>query len=273
MKVERRIAPLHKNGRMRLALAVIAFAVMSCGTLRTYQTGFLDRTVVVHGHTYPYVVYVPREWTPERQWPVVLFLHGAGERGSDGHKQTQIGVGAAIRGNAARVPAIVVFPQAPEETRWIGEPAEAALLALDAATREFRGDPARTYLTGLSLGGFGTWHLALANPHRFAALVVVCGGIVPNGSAPSVRQSPLTAGAPDPYRFTAERLRDIPIRIYHGADDTVIRPDESRRMYAALMAEQAKDVAYVEYPGVGHNAWEKAYADDAMWKWLFAQHR
>jgi predicted peptidase len=258
---------------MRAGLALTLFLVVSCASVRPHETGFLDRTVTVNGRAYPYVVYIPRQWTPDRAWPIVLFLHGAGERGSDGHKQTQIGVAAAIRSNAARVPAIVVFPQAPEETEWLGEPADAAVLALDAATREFDGDPARTYLTGLSLGGFGAWHLALANPHRFAALVVVCGGIVPNGSATSVRQSPLTVGSPDPYRFTAERLRNIPIRIYHGADDTVIHPDESRRMYAALTAAKAKDVEYRELAGVGHNAWEQAYADEAMWRWLLAQHR
>jgi len=94
---------------------------------------------------------------------------------------------------------------------------------------------------------------------------------VPAGSATSVRQSPLTAGASDPYAFTAHALRDIPIWMFHGADDTVIEPGESRRMHEALLRERAADVRYTEYAGVGHNAWTRAYAEPALWQWLFDQ--
>lgn len=234
------------------------------------QTGFLDRSVTIDRVVYPYAVYVPRDWTPKQRWPVILFLHGAGERGSDGRRQMQIGVASAIRSGPERIPAIVVFPQAPDGQRWIGAPADAAMAALREAVREFHGDRSRIYLTGLSLGGFGTWHLALAHPDTFAAIVPVCGGIVPHGSATSVLQSPLTASASDPYALTAERLRHIPIRIFHGADDTVILPSESRTMFAALRAAGA-DVQYTEYEGVGHNAWDRAYGDAQLWTWLFAQ--
>ncbi len=234
------------------------------------QTGFLDRTVRVDGVAYPYVVYVPRDWTPEHTWPVILFLHGAGERGNDGHRQTQIGLGSAIRAMPERIPALAVFPQAPVEERWLGLPAEAAMSALDHAIAEFRGDRSRLYLTGLSLGGFGTWHLALAHPNTFAALVPVCGGIVPHGSATSVQQSPLNADASDPYKFTAEYLRHIPVWIFHGADDPVILPSESQKMHDALR-NAGGDVRYTEYPGVGHNAWEPAYREAELWTWLFQQ--
>jgi predicted peptidase len=215
-------------------------------------------------------VYVPPGWTPDRAWPVILFLHGAGERGTDGHAQLQIGVAAAIRANPERVPAIVVFPQAPAEERWLGATADAAMDALRIASGEFHGDPQRIYLTGISLGGFGTWHLALAHPRTFAALVPVCGGIVPHGTATSVQQSPLTVHADDPYRFTAESLRDVPVWMFHGAKDEVILPSESRRMHAALRAAGA-DVRYTEYEDVAHNAWTRAYAEEALWSWLFAQ--
>jgi predicted peptidase len=237
-----------------------------------HETGFLNRSVTVAGRTFPYVVYVPRNWSASASMPVMLFLHGAGERGSDGLKPTQVGLGSEIRFNPAYVPAIVVFPQAPEDERWIGEPADAALRALDAAMTEFHGDPDRVYLTGLSMGGFGAWHLALMQPHRFAAMVVVCGGIVPHGSALSVRQSPLTMEADDPYAFTARQLRHIPIRIFHGSDDTVVLPSESRQMSDALMRESA-DVKYTEYAGVNHNSWERAYGEPELWTWLFAQKR
>jgi predicted peptidase len=227
--------------------------------------------VTVGGHAYPYVVYVPRDFDRSRAWPVVLFLHGSGERGSDGVRATQIGAAAAIRHTPEQVPAIVVFPQAPVETRWLEEPADAAMAALDRAMAEFHGDPKRVYLTGLSMGGYGTWHLALAHPGRFAALVVVCGGLVPHPTTTAVRQSPLTAGAVDPYEFTAHSLRNVPIWIFHGDADTVIPVKESQRMHDALEREHAPDVHYTEYPGVGHNAWDKAYSDGAMWTWLFSQ--
>ena len=226
------------------------------------ETGFLNRD--------GYSVYVPRNFDPAHAWPVILFLHGAGERGSDGLRPTQIGIGAAIRANPDRIPAIVVFPQVPLEQRWIGAPADNAMRALDAAMKEFHGDPHRVYLTGLSMGGYGTWHLALAHPGRFAALVVVCGGLLPHSTTTSVQRSPLIPPDVDPYAYVAHPLRHIPIRIFHGAIDPVIPVEESRQMAEALRREGA-DVAYTEYPDVGHNAWERAYADPEMAAWLFRQ--
>lgn len=237
-----------------------------------HETGFLDRTIEVGAHTYRYVVYVPRDFDPAQSWPVVLFLHGAGERGVDGLKASQVGLGNAIRSNPLPARALVVFPQVPEDDRWLGEPADAAMMALERTVVEYRGDRSRLYLTGLSMGGYGTWHLALAHPRMFAAIAVVCGGLLPHDSAHSVRQSPLNSSASDPYRFTAHALRHLPIRIVHGAIDPIIPVDESRRMNAALIAEGA-DVRYIEYPDVGHNAWERAYADPEFWPWLLGHHQ
>jgi homoserine O-acetyltransferase len=212
-------------------------------------------------------------WVPEnlqRPAPVILFLHGAGERGDDNLKQTLIGLGPVLRDHPERVPAIVVMPQAPLDQRWIGAPADAAIKALDESIREFGGDRERIYLTGLSMGGYGTWHIALAHPNKFAALVPICGGILPGPTVTSVRQSPLTVGKSDPYAFTARALKHIPVWIFHGGADPVIPPSESRCMYEALRAEGA-DVHHTEYPGVGHNSWDNAYADEEMWRWLFAK--
>ncbi len=235
-----------------------------------HETGFLIRSVTVRGTAYPYTVYVPRAFDASKSWPVILFLHGSGERGADGLKSTQIGVGAAIRANPDRVPAIAVFPQAPADSRWLGDPADAAMAALDQSIKEFNGDRSRIYLTGLSMGGYGTWHLALAHPDTFAALVIVCGGLLPHETTTAVQQSPLTTGQGDPYAFTAHALRHLPIRMFHGDADPVIPVTESRRMSEALKAEGA-DVAYVELAGVGHNAWDRAYGDAALWQWLFQQ--
>ena len=236
------------------------------------QTGFVDRTLVLNGTTYPYVVYVPRNFDRAKKWPVILSLHGAGERGSNGVKQTAIGVGTAIRFHAEWIPAIVVFPQVPENQRWLGEPADAAMEALDHAMREFNGDPDRVVLTGLSMGGYGTWHLALEHPQRFAALVPVCGGLLPHETTSAVQQSPLTKSAADPYAFTAQSLRHLPIWIFHGADDPVVPVEESRRMNDALRSAGA-DVRYTEFPKTGHNAWDPAYGNQELWEWMLARRR
>jgi predicted peptidase len=234
------------------------------------ETGFLNRTVRVNGTEYPYCVYVPRDFDPTRTWPVVLFLHGSGERGSDGLRPSQTGLGSAIRLEPSRVPAIAVFPQAPLDSRWIGEPADAAMAALDAASAEFHGDRDRTYLTGLSMGGYGSIHLALANPRRFAAVVIVCGGLLPHATTTAVRRSPLIPDGVDPYAFVAHALRAVPMWIFHGADDPVIPVDEGQHFDEELKKAGA-NVRYTEYPGVGHNAWDRAYGEAELWSWLFAQ--
>jgi len=236
------------------------------------ETSFVNRPVTLNGNEYPVAVFVPNGWTAARKWPVVLFLHGAGERGTDGVRPTEVGLSRALREHPERFPAIVVLPQAPPDQRWMGETADAAMRALDDAIREFSGDPDRVSLTGLSLGGFGVWHLALSHPDRFAALVPVCAGIVPNGTATSVRQSPLTMDHADPYAFTAARLRHVPVWMFHGADDTVIVPSESRKMAQALRDADG-NVRHVEYEGVGHDAWNRAYGEEELWSWLFAQKR
>jgi predicted peptidase len=247
----------------------ILAAMLLAGCATTRESGFLNRTMSRDGRTYRYVVWVPPVET--RPLPIVLFLHGSGERGEDGLRQSEVGIGKAIRWNPQRFPMIVVMPQAPPETRWLGPVADFAMAALDEATREFGGDPSRTYLTGLSLGGYGTWHLALAHPDRFAALVPVCGGIVKPPSATSVQQSPLTQ-AEDPYGFTAERLRRIPVWMFHGAEDQLIPASESRKMKERF-ERLGVAVRYTEYPGVGHNAWDPAYGEEELWRWLLEQRR
>ena len=234
---------------------------------------FLRRTVEVGGHRYAYQVFVPTAALP-RPLPVVLFLHGSGERGSDGDKQTHAGLGPYVRAHAADFPALVVFPQSPEGTSWEGDVATMALATLDAATAEFNGDPRRTSLTGMSRGGYGTWSLALRAPERFAALVPVCGGITPPGTRPDLNslQVESTRDALDPFDVAAQRLRDIPSWLFHGARDDVVPPEQSRRMYAALQRAGA-DVRYTEFPDANHNSWDAAYATQALWDWLFAQRR
>ena len=236
-------------------------------------TGFLDRTLTLDGRDHRYQVYVPSDFMPDRAWPVILFLHGSGERGDDGLRQTQVGLPAAIRWNRERFAAIVVMPQLPADLTWTGDMAEMAMAALEAAVAEFRGDEDRLYLTGLSLGGYGTWLLAAEHPGKFAAIAPVCGGVVPPpGGKTSVVQLPATVGLADPYAETARLVGATPAWIFHGADDTVIPPSESRRMADAMRAA-GNEARFTEFPGVGHAAWDPAYGSAELWDWMFAQVR
>jgi len=251
--------------RWVLTFAALLLLALPTGALAA-ETGFLDRTVRVEGKDYAYQVYVPRK--PLRgPKPVILALHGAGERGSDGLFQTEVGLAGAIRRHPRRWPAIVVFPQAPEGQLWMGVPAKVAMAALAQAEREFRTDPDRVYLAGLSMGGNGAWRLAYEQPDRFAAVVPVC------AFAGSFRGLPPIAGAgPDPYAALATRIASLPIWIVHGDADSVVPVDESRRMAAALKAAGAQ-VTYKELPGVNHNSWDPGFADEALPAWLFQQRR
>ena len=150
-----------------ISLVVFSASLLVLATPATAQpseTGFLNRQVTIEGTAYRYQIFVPVDYTPETRWPVVLFLHGAGERASDGVLQTDVGLGRALRRDAARFQAIVVMPQAPLDTRWTGAPGAADIAALDGAVEEFSTDADRVYLTGLSLGGNGTWYLAYTYP-------------------------------------------------------------------------------------------------------------
>jgi predicted peptidase len=234
------------------------------------DTGFLDRTVDVAGKSYAYQVYVPRDYAADKEWPVILFLHGAGERGDDGLLQTVVGLAPAIRREPARYPAIVVFPQAPPNEVWVGAPARAAMAALDRTLEEFRTDRRRVYLTGLSMGGHGTWYLAYRHTERFAAIVPVCGYVDERVTAPD--RIPLAPPAATPVQAAALKLAKTPIWIFHGERDGAVPVSGSREIAAALEAIKA-NVHYSELPGVDHNSWDAAYASNELTNWLFAQRR
>ena len=234
------------------------------------ETGFLDRSVSVGVQTYKYQIFVPQGYKPSQRWPVILFLHGAGERGSDGYVQTLVGLAPAIRQNAARFPAIAVFPQATAESSWTGTLARVALMALDQTMREYQTDPSRVYLTGLSMGGNGTWYVAYRNPKRFAAIAPICGWISPQFWKAADPVVPADSG--ETYSAFGRQLRQTPTWIFHGEIDPAVPVDESRKAFAALQAAGAA-VQYTEVPGTGHNSWDPAYGSPKFWAWLFSQRR
>src|SRR5690242_1206066 len=257
----------------RLIGTVALIAVLPCALQsQTVQTGFLDRRVTVAGRSYHYQVYVPFSYTASQRWPVILFLHGAGERGDDGLIQTQVGLGAAVRQNAARFPAIIVLPQAPAESLWTGVPAQVAIAALDQVSREFQVDSDRVYLTGLSMGGNGVWYLAYRYPSRFAALLPICSFVTPFRAALHQLAPVVPADSGAPFEALARQLRRVPTWIVHGEIDEAVPVDQSRQAAAALKAVGAP-VQYLEVPGTNHNVWDATYGSPMVVSWLFAQHR
>ena len=222
------------------------------------KTGFVDKTYKnADGSQSPYVIFVPHSYDGTKPVPVILFLHGAGESKGGALKPVEQGLGNHLRGRREKsFPAIVVFPQAESlrtqvVRRWqAGAPdAERALGMLDAVQKEYKTDPKRVYLTGLSMGGFGTWSLAAAHPDRWAAIVPVCGGGDPT---------------------LAEKIKDVPCWVWHGDKDGAVKVELSRQMVDALK-KAGGNPRYTELEWIGHNSWDAAYASDDLYSWLFAQ--
>jgi predicted peptidase len=257
---------------LALLCAPMVLAVPTLG--KQHETGFLDRAITLQDTTYRYQVFVPEDWTPHEKWPVILFLHGSGERGDDGMDQTDVGIGTAIRSDRGHFHAIVVMPQCRKNTWWTQPPMDdLAMATLQAASKEFHGDPRRTYLTGISMGGYGSWHLAQKYPGKFAAMVVICGGIHPPEATLKAHPELVKFAPPDgpkAYAEAAARIGKIPVWIFHGADDNIVPVAESQRMAEAMKAVGA-EVRYTEYPGVRHVSWDKAYDEPKLYPWLFSK--
>lgn len=258
-------------------LFVIAIGGILLLTLPTHARQdsevFHSRTLTIEGKTFQYRVFVPKGWSRKKTWPVILFLHGAGERGDDNLEQTRVGLGPAILRQQDGFNSIVVMPQCPAN-RWWSEPdmQAMALKSLDQTAKKFNVAATRTYLTGLSMGGYGSWAIAAMNPNRFAAVVVVCGGVLPPPRLNLPQAMTGFAAEADPYGAVAARVGKTPVWVFHGDADLAVPVTESRKMVEALKAGHG-DVRYNEYPGVGHNSWDKAYAEPELFPWLMSQHK
>lgn len=247
-----------------IALSLSGLAMWGCATMpsttssgsitpddRAIPTGFLNKAITLEDGERRYVVYVPADYDPSRAWPLILFLHGMGERGDDGLIQSEVGIGRAIRRHAKRFPCLVVMPQCPGTGNWDDVGHDDIQAALDLTLAQYKIDPARIYLTGLSMGGYGTWMIGAAQSDVFAALMPVCGG-------GNVEDGPKLAG--------------IPIWAFHGLDDKVVEIDKSREMVKAVRQAGGK-VKFSEFPDTGHNSWDKAYGDPKAIKWLLKQRK
>lgn len=204
-----------------------------------------DTAIRSAGHL-PYLLFQPDSAAPT---PLVLFLHGAGERGDDLEKVRQHSLPRLLEHNNPFTEAVtVIAPQCPANSWWTLELDKLELL-LDAATSNYSIDTSRLYLTGLSMGGYGVWHLALKQPERFAALVPICGGGIP----------PL-----------AHKLSNMPIWAFHGSEDKVVPLSASQKMVDAVN-ESGGHAKLTVYDGVGHNSWNQAYGEAALYPWLLRQ--
>lgn len=254
---------------MRFLAALLVVMTVSLASHASEPARLVERSLDLHGTTYRYQVRVPDGWTAGRSWPVVLFLHGSGERGSDNQSQLSQGLPPWLAQHGKDFPAVMVIPQAPQGSSWSGEVEQMALQALDDSITAYHGDRRRLYLTGLSMGGYGSWQIALDHPDMFAAAAIVCGGIRHPNDSERLRVQGIPADVADPYVWVAAHLGKLPVWIFNGAIDDVVPPEESHRMHAALKA-RGNDVRYTEFPGVGHGSWEAAYATTQLWPWMFA---
>ena len=254
------------------AFFVSILLVMALPAAARTETGFLDCAVMVKRAEYRYQVFVPAGWNKRSKWPVILFLHGAGERGDDGVLETDVGLAHAIRQHSnSWSKFVVVMPQCRGQRFWTEHEMEGvALAALERTIKEFHGDRSRLYLTGISMGGYGTWSIASHHPDIFAALVPICGGILAPRDLPELKTD--LAADFDAYRDTAQKIGKLPVWIFHGEADPVIPVEGSRKM-AEAMKDVGADMRYTEYPGVQHNSWDRAYAESELPGWLLQQQR
>lgn len=232
------------------------------------ETGFLNRHIEVNGIPYRFQIYLPEDFhrDPHHPWPIVLFLHGRGERGSEGMWQTQVGLPQALRDHPERWPFIVVMPQCPWGEFWT-DPAmlTMAMAALDQETVEFQADPDRTYITGLSMGGYGAWELIKKYPHRWAAAAIAAGGIFWSYQPERWQQA---ATLPGEY---ARVLGHTSVWMFHGTDDNVVIPRQDELMLEAIKANGGRARLWL-YQGLKHDCWTRAFNEMDLPRWLLSHH-
>lgn len=211
------------------------------------STGFLAKSITVGASEHRYVVYVPAGYRRAVRWPLIVFLNGMGECGTDGQRHVEVGLGPAIQRHPERWPFVVVFPQKPDKpSQWAEH--EAMVMAMLAATeRDYAIDDERRFLTGLSQGGAGTW--ALGSKHRavWAAIAPVCG---------YGRVADVVAG-----------LKDMPIWAFHGIEDKTVPAKQSQDLVAGVAAIGGKPLLTL-YERTAHNSWDQAYGQSALAEWL-----
>lgn len=255
----------------------IVVILLLMGNLSVNAQAVFEKEIFVNQEdTLPYNILKPEGYSislqdgqekilDERTFPLVLFLHGAGERGIDNEKQIiHINKLFLDSANMSNYPAFVIAPQCPENKRWVEvdwsakshiiplEPSWAmknVMKLIDSLIELYPIDTTRIYVTGVSMGGYGTWDIISRDPEKFAAAIPICGGADENMAA---------------------KIKNIPVWVFHGSNDKVVPVSRARNMVNAIR-QAGGHPKYTEYKGVGHGSWVKAYKEKDLLRWLFDQ--
>ena len=248
--------------------------LLLAGTASIFSQEFKEELLVYQNDTLPFRILIPKNYNTQRSYPLLIFLHGAGERGSDNKSQLVHGSSLFKSDDfKKKYPSIVIFPQCPAKSSWANVKRNDEMLTgkkfdffkeisenkqlimveklLDFIKKKYNIDSSRRYVGGLSMGGMGTFELVARNPDYFAAAFPICGAGNPSWS---------------------NHLKTTPFWIFHGEEDEVVSVDFSRKMYKALSKEKAS-VRLTIYPKVNHNSWENAFSDPDLMYWLFSNKR
>jgi predicted peptidase len=240
--------------------------------LQAQDISLFEKKIFLSGKdTLNYRILYPENYRPEKSYPLIVFLHGSGERGNDNALQLTHGGKLFVREDIRKnYPAIVIFPQCPKDSAWsryrkgaksndwimdaslsASRPALLVKELMDQLLQQKRVDAKRIYIGGLSLGGLGTYDMLIRYPGYFAAAFPIC-------------------GATDVAAFVAN-AGPVPMWMFHGAEDVVVQPTFNRELYKLLIEKGARHVKYSEYPGVNHNSWDNAFAEPELLPWMMAQ--
>ena len=236
-----------------LILSAAVLALTTSGCTATKEIPMTERKQIVSKITSritmdvstQYLLYLPEGYGQKKEWPLLLFLHGAGERGSNIEIVKRHGPPKLVE-QGKHFPFILVSPQCPEDETWSVRTLGALIENLRS---KYNVDPARIYVTGLSMGGFGTWKLAIAYPNQFAAIAPICGG----GDSSSVCV-----------------LKDTPTWVFHGKQDRVVPIERSESLVRALKS-CGGNVKFTVYPDAGHDSWTETYNNSQFFDWLLSQ--
>jgi predicted peptidase len=248
---------------MRLNILIVFMAMLFSPLATAQTTELFDKLLfTAQNDTLPYRLLKPVNPGAEEKFPLVVFLHGAGERGNDNESQLKhISNLFLDTRNRGKYPCYVVAPQCPKNEVWADysgrpesnrattHPSGMVMKLIERLANDYRIDKNRIYLTGVSMGGFGTWTLLASHPNMFAAAIPICGG----GNSKN-----------------ASTIKHIPLWAFHGAKDEIVKPENSRKMIKALH-DAGGIPGYTEYPDIEHDSWVQAYQEPHLLPWLFKQ--